>query len=44
MSGVFLSRHGLVLADCSRNSAAVVLKGGDKDTADRKGEKKKIEK
>lgn len=25
-------------ADCSRNSAAAALKGGDKDAADRKGE------
>lgn len=25
--------------DCSRNSAAAALKGGDKDAADRKGEK-----
>lgn len=26
--------------DCSRNSAAAMLKGGDKDTADRTGGKK----
>lgn len=28
-----------VLADCSRNSSAAALKGGDKDAADRKGER-----
>lgn len=28
-------------ADCSRNSVAAALKGGDKDAADRKREKRK---